>query len=330
MNNKLNKLCYQDFIRCNNNVKMIEASAILNNLTVEEFLNNVYLYIKENIEEPEFVKILDKLGNCNTNEEIINYLDSIQIDFKYLNNNVLPYFLNYRPHLIYLDNSHVNDLKSKLKVYEVYLYRKLNPLRSTSKDLDEDFINNINEFINSKYSLSRFCYNKGLSITQITRSISKIKNNYPDIYEKFLEYIELNDNIKEQTIEFDVKNILNYIKENNGISIIDLCGLTNFGILELTKASEKVLDKDDNLLFRQTIKHYNQIDYLKDERLTRLFKTDFVYNINDNLIKITEEDKYTIINYLYELDIPICNETIHEGFKKLLNTREENVINKRH
>ena len=138
----------------------------------------------------------------------------------------------------------------------------------------------------------------------------------------------MKDSIKEKAIKDDVLNILNFIKQNNNsIGLIDFCLLTNYDISEITKAAEIILDKEDYLLLKLSIINYKKIDVLKDERLTRLFKTNFTFNIDGNLVEVSNEaDIYTIINYLYQNNIPNCIETFKEGFIKLHKSRQENVV----
>ncbi len=128
-------------------------------------------------------------------------------------------------------------------------------------------------------------------------------------------------------IRFDIFNILDKLKENfKDFSLIDLCNMTNYHITELIEEADKLLNFDEKRLFRLKLGSFNAKDVLYDERLTRLFKTDYCFHFDDKLIRINEEEKYAIIDYLNYKNIPICNETFRDGCIKLIKSRQENIV----
>ena len=320
--NELENKCYQNYLNCNNNYEAIQKYCLFNNISIENFFAYVFKYIKKNIKEPEYVKVLDTLSACKSNEDTINYLKSINADYKYLNSNFLPYFYYYRPHLYYLDSENVNNLRQKLINYENYLYRELNPLRVKAKDRYEYMKELVINFINSDFSLARFCYNKGLSLSKFKLDVNVIKNNNKNLYDEYLKNITLKESIKEQVIKNDIYNILNIIKNNNFISIIEFCMTTKYDISEITKEANNILEIEDKKLIGKYLGCHKTINVLRNERLNILFRTNFIFNIDNQLVELTDEDKYAIISYLNTNNIPICNDTFKECFIKLYNKKK--------
>ena len=316
-NDNFEEIYYQCFIKCNNNLDQMAIYAKNFEITMEQFLNNVRKYIDESLNIPEYVKVLDVISTLETKEEIISYLDSIKADINYLNRNFLSYYYCYRPDTFYLKKDLVNELKGKLTCYQNYLYRKLNPLRVENKDSNIVRENLIHDFINSNYSLTRFCFNNGLLKQKFQQNVVlNIKKRNKSLYEEYLNILAIKDIIKEETIKNDVLKIIDFIKENNNsISLIDFCLLTNYDISEIAKAAEEILSKEDYKLLKASISDHKTIDFLKSSRLTSLFKTKFTFNINNDLVQINNEaDIYTVINFLNQHDIPSCMDTFKYSF----------------
>ena len=322
----IEKLCYEHFINSKSNLENMKIYAKILGISLENFLTYSYYYIEKNVNKPDYVKLLDTLSILKNNDEVIKFFETVNVNHIYLKNNLLSYFENYRPHIYYLHKNKVIYLRDKIIEYENYLYRKLDPVRVTRKIDDDYAINMVNSFVNSKYSLNRFCFNNKISIINFKSLVQKTKYIEPRLYNQYLETIFLKENQKRELIKEDVLELKSKIKENNNnFSLIDFCLSTDFDVLELVRESDKLLSIEDAKLFRRVLKPFREIDILTDERLTRLFRTKFTLNINDELVNITDEDKYTIINYLHVNDIPVCNESFKDGCIKLYNYRKENL-----
>lgn len=322
---KIEKICYEKFIDSNGNIALMSKNAEKLNMSLGKFLVCSYKYIENNINKPEYVKILDSIYLLNTDEEIIHYIKSLPFNYKYIKDNLLSYFIYYRPHIYYLNQNKVLDLRTKLKIYENYIYREVDPLRTSLKK-DGYEINLIKEFINSNYSLTRFCFNKGITTLDFKTNVAKVKKLDKDLYNNYVENLNIKNDIKEKQIKQDIINILNIIKENNGnISLIELCLLTNYDILELIKEADKMLNIDDIKLFRLNVRSKRQINTFNNDVINKLFETKFTFNINGQLMEINDEDKYAILSYMYQNNIPICNESFRECSIKLCSSKQENI-----
>ena len=322
---EIEKSCYDYFICLNTNFNYMQTNAEKIFSNRDKFLTHVYHYIEKNINKPLYVEILDKLSILNTNEEIESYLLNINIDLNYLKNNILNYFMFYRPHIYYLDKNKYLELKDKLTSYENYLYRKEDPLKTSIKINNEYAYNIINSFINSKYSMHRFCFNKNIASKNFKRYVFLVKNNYNKLYQKYIETINFKEKEQETEIKNDVLKILKFIKENNNTSLIDFCLITKYDILELIKVSDNILSLEDIKLFRKVLKPLKEIRPFNESQIALLYRTKFTFNIDNNLIQINNDDKYTVINYLQENDTPICNETFKDAciryYKNLLDNK---------
>ena len=324
------ELCYQHFINSNGDIKKMEAYAKDLRMSISNFLLSVNNYIINNVNEPEYVKILDKLFECNDKEHVIRYLDSVNMNYKYLDNNLEAYFKYYRPFYYYLHPERIDALREKLTIYDNYQYRKLDPSRvDNSISEDENAINMVREFVTSKYSSRRFCFNNKLTMEIFRKNVKKVSKLDNDLYNLYLENIDEKYKIMINTITDDVKKIFKLIKTNPNFSIVDFCLATNYDVSELIGVVDNVLPLEDAKLFRKTLRQFKENDVLNGERLTRLFKTDFTFDICGESVTVTDEDKYAAITYLYNNSIPVCNASFLDCLGRIYNKRNSNVIKQR-
>jgi len=326
-NDYIESTCYNYYLKCNNDIDKIKICAELLKLSVEEFLKSAFFYIEKNIKKPEYVKLLDTFSLLQTDEEVIKFFDNFKVDFNYLNNNLISYYLNYRPHIFFLQNQELYRVREMLRKYDNYLYRKMDPVRTNTFDSENYASNTIKAFINSHYSKKRFCFNNSIGCLAFKDYISVIKKNDKELYDEYLTNLKIKDYEKKETIVYDILNILDKLKQDfDNFTLIDFCIMTNYHPTELIEEADKILELEDRKLFRLKLGAFDAKDSLRDERLTRLFKTDYNFNVDNEIINISEEEKYAVISYLNQYNIPICNETFRDGCIKLIKKRKENII----
>ena len=325
-NKILEKICYQNFVECYNNLNTMKLYANNLNISIDNFLTYTYYYIEHNITKPDYVKLIDILSLLKDEDEVIKFFEATKADYKYLNNNLLSYYVYYRPHIYYLDNSKCIKTREKIKKYETYLYRKLDPIR-TDKKIDTNYvINVIKSFINSRYSIKRFCFNNGIRTTLLNKFLNTVKKIDFNLYNEFIKSVEVKEQIKVNKINNDVINILEKIKvDPKNFSLIDLSMMTDYDVLELIEEADKNLEFEDLKLFRKVLKPLRDIDIINNDRINQLFNTNFTFNIDNQLVEITNNDKFNVIGYLKSNNIPVCNETFIDGCIRLKNN---NLYNK--
>ena len=95
------KICYDLYIKSNGNLNIIQEE--LKNLKISEavFIGCTKYYIDKNIVKPEYVTIFEHLLKLKTNDEINNYLSSINYSLKYLQNNLIAYYFYFRPDIYF-------------------------------------------------------------------------------------------------------------------------------------------------------------------------------------------------------------------------------------
>ena len=324
--------CHYYFCLANGNILIMQTFADNLHIKIDKFLYLTYQYIEEEITKPDYVKYIDKLLEKDKDERF-QYLDDINaksyVNYKYLKDNITSYLQLYRPHLYYLDDKTLNQLNEIFAGYEAYLYRRDNPSKAKKIIDDKYYESVIEKFINYNFSKKRFCFNNKLTVKQFDdmRDLV-IKKKNPTLYTRCLEKEKSIEEEKNAIISQDVNNILAKIKEDpDNFALLDILLMTNYDILELIKEADNCLDLENKKLFRKYVRNYRNIhlNILTGERLNGLFKTTFIYNINDEMITITEEELINIINFLQERNIPICYEIISVVCQRFANEKAKKI-----
>ena len=177
----------------------------------------------------------------------------------------------------------------------------------------------IREFIESPYSLRRFCFNKQISSTLLKKEvITKLKKSNPELL------IELDNNIKEKdlimkrNIGNDIYSILERIKEDPiNFSLIDVCLLSNYDVLELIGECDNYLEGEDRFLFRRRLRPLKVTTSYSIKNIEQLINSKFTFNIDGELVEISKEDIQTVVDYLNNNNIPIYSDVFKNGCIKL-------------
>ena len=314
---------YKLYLKNYQNLNEMNNCCLCMRLSLEKYLRNVVNYINNNNIRPEYVKIIDKLSTIRDEEKVIPYLDSVSVDYKILRNNLMDYYLNYRPDLFYTNEFIKKRIRDYLSLYETHKSKLENPVKTEKKDMYNVISMNFIEYINSPYSLNRFCFNKDINKTVFNKYISTTKLKYPELYEKFMEANTLKEQIKSETIENDVYLLLKEVKENPNFSIIDFLLATNYDVLEIVSVADNLLSIDDIKLFRMKIRPFRYINRSNERQINNMINCSFTFNINGNLITLCDEDKYNILEFIKQNNIPMSNETFQDACLKYLNNKLE-------
>lgn len=177
----------------------------------------------------------------------------------------------------------------------------------------------VKEFIDSPYSLIRFCFNKNLKLVVFKQqTLPFIRKYNPELLQKLEENIIEKEKIKKIQIKEDIQKISNIIKNNpDNFGLLDVCLNTNYDILELIKECDNVLDRNDSILFRKRIRNLKTIYFFTKKEINNLLKSKLIFNIDGELIQITSEDIHTVLEFLIDNNILLCNEAFKDGCIKL-------------
>ena len=322
-NDNIDKYFYTLYIDANCDFEKIKLYANLSEIPVKKFLEVVSNYIKNNISRPEYARIFDKLLQLKTKESIISFLDETGYSLNYLETNILSYFIFYRPDIYFLKGKLKKELRDKLNIYYIYLKEKDKTKIPIIEKSSLNYIKYIlNLFLTTNYTVERFCYNKDLSITLFKKYLTMIKQSDPGLYEQINLKMQLNAEFKQKTIILEVYKILAILeKEEANFTILDFLEETSCSMNEFLKVADEILDPLQSKKIRIIIgKFKDQKSHLKNNSIHLFLKEKFVFNIDGNLIEITDEDKQNVITYLQSKDIPICLATFKSACMRLYQT----------
>lgn len=317
----IEELCYNLYLKNERNFKIFNECCLYLNIPLDVFFKNVVDYINQNKVIPEFVKILNKLTDITEKEQVVEYLKNIPLDYKILRTNLMSYFINYRPDIYYSNEILKKTICDNLTFFETYIAKSNKPCNCELKDINEVAKEIITDYVNSNYSINRFCYNKNITSTNFKKYVQIVKKNYPELYEIYIESTNKKDMIKNSTIQNDVYNILEKIKENPEFSIIDYLLITNYDVFEIIAIADNILSFDDIKLIRRTIRPIRYVNRLCEKQVTNIINSNFVFNINDELIALTKDDIIVILEFLKEKNIPLSNESFNDACIKYLNKK---------
>lgn len=177
----------------------------------------------------------------------------------------------------------------------------------------------INQYLQSSFTVSKFCLNNNINYRYFQKTIDIIKQNNVILYQKFKTAEEENEKNYVLTIENNINMILNKIK--NGVK--DKQGnLREYDVIdyyidkiaptkELEKVSKKMKDKENSNIL---------IDFLRKNKV--LGKTK---KINED-VSFTEQEK-KIICFLKDNNIPINELNLEVALNKYKN---ENLFSNEH
>ncbi len=323
------ELIYKDYLQMlkthDNPLVWFELTAAkyrTNTNIILKVLNN---YIKNELEKPDFVLIFDKLTEIDNPNE---YLFFNNITPSFLKEHLEEYLTYYKvEYKLRYSNKILNTYKEIIKKYITYFKKQIEIKENNQYE------ETILEFINSKYTLERFCINKGLNLNDFNINKNgifiKVMKNNQELYRKFLFSIERKKKEMELNIQSDIKKILKAINDlGSDFSLIDLFFLTNYGIRELTNTADNILEINDLKLFRKYMNVcYRDFaiygNFMNTQRIKLLKATPYTFTLNNELIETTIEDREKIINYLKQNEIPINSKIFAIALSRYYNRKRE-------
>lgn len=314
------ELIFKIYKRCNNNSNKILEEIDSLKLNFDFFMTSLTNYIKKNFSRPLYAIVFDNLLNLSTSDEVIEYIKQSNVELSYLKQNLYSYIINYNPELIF-DKKANETLHIKLDWYQLYLKELDTPASyatapvlcvSTSRQI-------MQMFLESNYGIDKFCLINKISRTTFLSALKKIKSIDQDLHSNVERSINQKEFARKNNIQDDINKIINGIKvlekEFNSIDFFQTTIYTPMEIILAIKNSN--LTKSDIILlktFLEPLKGIKQFSELATNNLIGQRVTTL--NTSDQVITLTIEDKKTIVNYLRELEIPICSVTFYDACHK--------------
>ena len=304
---------YEVYIKSYGNMDIINKEIEELDLNLDTYAEIILNYIKYNISRSNYAKFFDHLDLINPNDQksIVTYCSNSNIKIRDMLDNLDSYILMYRPDMLF-NQERASFLRKKLNIYQDYL-NSLNQ-RSVYTTSISYFKQIFQVFMESNFSMLRFCYQYRILTSQFNTYLKKIEKEDTVLYNEIIANISLKEQIKDETIEQDVYEILEKIKElGNDFSIIDFYSLTNYSCNEIIQKADQILNIQDKKLLRFYVSSYKPIKVYTDNEINRLLQEKIIFNIDNNLIEIPDDIKEEIINNLTSCNVPITTSSFHDA-----------------
>lgn len=304
---------YEIYIQSYGNIDIINQKITELNLNSDVFCEILLDYIRHHVTRSKYATFFDHLDlmDITNKRNIITYCKNSPLSFREIKSNFQGYILMYRPDLL-LNTALFSLLKRKIEIYTEYL-ESLNETSTYTTSLP--YCKQMFQvFMESNYSILRFCYQNRILVSYFKKCLAKIGKEDPIFYSEIMADISLKEQIKEETIENDVYEILNKIKKlGNDFSIIDFLSITNYSFDEIIQKADIILSLEDKKLLRTFVSSYKTIKPYNEIEIRKLLEEKIVFNIDNQVIEIPYDVKKEIIDYLNTENISISTSAFHDA-----------------
>ncbi len=298
-----------------NNFKIMQfIDKYSNNLSFAKYVSMITEYARKNIKPNNWSIFFDKLDNLDiqNEDEIIKLFNNLNKSIDDIKQNLLNYILVYRPDIYFYQHLRTK-MQQKIDIYIKYLSKiKDQKIYTNTISFSQEVIE---MFIKSPYSIKRFCYQCNITLSKFKEHATKVKQNIPILYNKFIETLYLKEKIKEKNIEKDVYTILNKITDKtSSFSIIDFFLSTVYSFDEIIQKGDEILNVNDKKLLRSKLNNYRTIIKFTNREIDNIMDDRYIFNVDGNLIELSKEDKLRILTFLKEYNIPVSITTFKEAY----------------
>jgi len=252
----------------------------------QSLLNEII--VKLNSDNP--VKYLDIIYNlliCKTEKEAIIKLNKYKLKESTYNKYIELFEKNYPE-----QQEEIKFLKELYKKCQDYF--GLNK-KNKQKDLSV-YLKSIKEIIESGYSVEEFCSMYGkYTLTQIDDMAKKIRLEYPDIYN---EFINLCKNSSDKFYTY-IKWVAIDIKHNSNFDIFDYYYYTRLNPVDFLTISKRILSKEQYQIVHPIVDKFLKVKDVKFNKKVELNGITIIKNI-----EITKEEKEKIFEFLDDNNMP--------------------------
>lgn len=297
---------YLEEMHKGNDIKVIiESLAKKLNISNDECLNALLLHI-DKLKIGPLEKIFNRLINSiyiNVNYPLKREIYKSNITPSYLMEQLYNFLMLYRPDILN-DNNLLSYLNIAIKEYNEY-YQNKKEKEQKNNEKTQKSIQLINDFINSGYSVERFCLGKKITISDFRNYARVIKTLEHDLYEQLQNcIIEIYNPKNYQNVIFE---LLEMIKSNDcNFKFLDVFFKTIYGPKELISIASLFLSIEDIKLLKKYIPTNNkELAFFKyDYDISLLAKTRYTFNINGEMIEASDEIKNKVLEEMQEKYIP--------------------------
>lgn len=305
-------------------------------------IKSIRMSMNKELNKDHNKEFFSELINKKTNDEIIDFIQHSAVNVSELKGQAFDYVITNPTDDA--DNL-IKELREKVQIFldarnekmkERRNYINSNIKKNRDKDIVSEIRNIIILFINSaNKSKAEFCVENGIDIRTF-ESYIKILNKYDnELYDKYIEKIEIDKRKRYYVILNTIKNISklieNGILNKNGemrkFDLLDYYLITKLSFDELIDLSQEVLNKDElkkirvfvniNRGFTHTNAKY--INELLNSNLEVGFQKDENgYPIDGTGRIITKDEKQLILDYLKKYKIPINSKTFNLTLKRYI------------
>ncbi len=308
---ELKEKIFEEYLQSDNTFACLCVSARKLDISCGEFIRYLTEYMSEK-SKSKITILFDRLVSIEDEEKIIELLKESGLTPNMLNDRVVAYYSNTHPDVMLFNGKPENRLFNKIKIYERYL----NSLKSKEK-VDEELINlgyyYVNDFLNSRYSYERYCYQVNIGKDAFKNLLNATKKRFPELYALYNTKMDAEKADRDIQLTQIVNDYMERIK-NGGLTYNEFLENTTYGIYEIVKYADSILNNEDAYLFRTVVSPFKIFKRVKGEDIDKLLNFNISYNVNGEIVTIDREIKEYAINYLQERDIPI---TI-EGFRDIV------------
>lgn len=320
---------------------------------------NMNLYIKEgedsaksgvNKRQNKYRELIGELENIDNEDEIIAYLEGIDLDTTAFKRELCNVLVNYYPGRY--EELHDQTVE-KINIYRNYLNEKKSKEREQKKieKREKELVfahDTVSKFVHStNKNINHFCKEKDIDIKEFNKYINLIKEEDVDLYADYSDKIEKKKKENYAIIATKIEEVSNYIKngivmetgEKRKFDIVDYYmvqkyepsnflkiskGVLNrwdYNDLKLFFSKNKILDKQQPFYVKGVLEEVTEVDCKKDKNGLPIQGTGRI---------VAEEEKLSIMDYLKNNGVPLTSRTYNVAFRRYLNHQlfEQKEINK--
>lgn len=296
---------------------------------------------KSKTRSSKYLGIIEKILECDSNEDIISLIEENKIDTKKLRNNLHDILINS-----YSDDYDevYQKLVNKFEIYKEYKKDNTKKTNEEKKVIEHNkFIEEnldsarkmVNNFISSNMNISEFCKNMNIDEKSFKKAVGIVKEVDNDLYEDYFKRIEsiqiksyqsilnevnkLVDNIKKgvtndagQTRNYDAIDF--YLDINVSPKTINdsakVLSSSDYYILRKFLGENHLLEKKSPFSLKPILEERTEINCARDKDGLPIAGTGRV---------IEESEKLAIVDFLKNNNIPINKRTYNTAFKRYIN-----------
>lgn len=172
----------------------------------------------------------------------------------------------------------------------------------------------------------RFCTQKNISLSLFKSYVELIKDAYPNLYEKYILKIKGETEEEINELESSVKRLGKELLDNPNYTLLDYYLNYNYNFLVIRKAATKVCTREEKIAIN---KFTSKNLYLLPTTDSSLLNVKIFFQINEQMIESTEEQRKYALKYLNDNNLPKIESIYKEVLKRIMTgvlTKEKTLV----